>query len=69
VGGEETEEVVVLLKRFFQADEGQDLVEYTLLLAFVVLATAALFIGSGGAIEGIWNTTNARLQKGNAAVS
>ena len=30
--------------QFVREEEGQDLVEYTLLLAFVCLASAALFI-------------------------
>jgi hypothetical protein len=27
-------------------------------MAFVALASAALFIGAGGSIQGIWTTTN-----------
>ena len=34
------------LKQFVREESGQDLVEYTLLLAFVALASAALFIGA-----------------------
>lgn len=48
-------------KRFWTDDEGQDLVEYTLLLAMVCLASAALMIGSGGAVSTIWCTTNNNL--------
>jgi Flp pilus assembly pilin Flp len=48
-------------RRFWQEDEGQDLIEYTLLMAFVALASAALFINAGGSINGIWNAANARL--------
>ena len=33
------------IRKFVREEEGQDLVEYTLLLAFVCLASAALFIG------------------------
>ena len=43
---------------FLQAEEGQDLVEYTLLLAFVCLASAALFIGAGKSMANIWVDTN-----------
>lgn len=42
-------------------DAGQDLIEYTLLMAFVALASAALFIGAGGSISGIWSVTNSQL--------
>ena len=43
-----------LLVRFVREEEGQDLIEYTLLLAFVCLASAALFINAGQSISGIW---------------
>jgi Flp pilus assembly pilin Flp len=33
-------------------------VEYTLLLAFVCLASAALFIGAGKSLASIWQDTN-----------
>jgi len=39
-------------------DTGQDLTEYALLLAFVCLASSALFIGAEGSINAIWGTTN-----------
>ena len=42
-------------------DQGQDLIEYTLLMAFVALASAALFIGAGGSISGIWAVSNNQL--------
>ena len=44
--------------RFVREEEGQDLVEYTLLLAFVCLASAALFIGAGKSMASIWTDTN-----------
>jgi Flp pilus assembly pilin Flp len=43
-----------LLNGLLNDEQGQDLIEYTLLMAFVALASAALFIGSGGSIKGIW---------------
>jgi Flp pilus assembly pilin Flp len=46
------------MKQFLRAEEGQDLVEYTLLLAFVCLASAALFIGAGKSMASIWQDTN-----------
>jgi Flp pilus assembly pilin Flp len=52
---------VTILKQFLKDDQGQDLIEYTLLLAFVALASAALFINAGGSIGAIWNITNSRL--------
>ena len=55
--------------RFLRDEQGQDLVEYTLLLAFVCLASAALFIGGGGSISGIWSVANSRLTAANTAAS
>ena len=53
------------MKHFFFAfakdEQGQDLIEYTLLLAFVALASAAVFIGAGNSISGIWGTANTSL--------
>jgi Flp pilus assembly pilin Flp len=59
--------VVMKQLKFFLADEtGQDLIEYTLLLAFVALASAALFIGAGRSVKGIWSTTNSQLAAANS---
>jgi Flp pilus assembly pilin Flp len=57
------------LKRFFTDESGQDLIEYTLLMAFVALASAALFIGGGKSIQGIWTATNSQLSAANASAS
>jgi Flp pilus assembly pilin Flp len=46
----------------FLADEsGVDLIEYTLLLAFICLASAAFFVGVGQNTSALWSITNARL--------
>jgi Flp pilus assembly pilin Flp len=58
-----------ILCNFIQDEQGQDLIEYTLLLAFVCLASAALFISAGGSVSGIWNATNSRLAAANASAS
>ena len=54
-----------MLRRLWKDEEGQDLIEYTLLLAFVALASAALFLGAGGSISGIWTTSNSQLASAN----
>jgi len=54
---------------FLRDDQGQDLIEYTLLMAFVALASAALFLGAGGSISGIWTTSNSQLVAANASAS
>lgn len=58
-----------LVYNFIQDEQGQDLIEYTLLLAFVCLASAALFISAGGSVAGIWTTANARLTAANTSAS
>ncbi len=50
-----------LLMSFLTEEQGQDLVEYSLLLAFICLASAALFIGAGGNIQTIWTAANSSL--------
>ena len=57
------------LRNFWNDEQGQDLIEYTLLMAFVALASAALFIGAGGSISGIWTTTNTQLVNANTSAS
>jgi Flp pilus assembly pilin Flp len=54
---------------FWNNDRGQDLIEYTLLMAFVALASAALFLGAGGSISGIWSTSNSQLVAANSSAS
>jgi len=55
-----------LFKNFMKDEQGQDLIEYTLLLAFVALASAALFTSAGSSINKIWSSANSSL---NAAAS
>ncbi len=50
-----------MMKRFLKDEQGQDLIEYTLLLAFVALASAALFISAGGSVKAIWQTASTQL--------
>ena len=58
-----------VIKNFWNDDQGQDLIEYTLLMAFVALASAALFLGAGGSIAGIWTTSNSRLEAASTSAS
>ena len=59
------------MKNFFvtlvKDEQGQDLIEYTLLLAFVALASAALFTTTGGSVSTIWGAASTTLI--NAAAS
>ncbi|MGA2038636.1 MAG: hypothetical protein ABSH42_05110 [Bryobacteraceae bacterium] len=58
-----------LLASLWKGDQGQDLIEYTLLLAFVTLASAALLVGASGSISGVWTTTNSQLAAAAAAAT
>ena len=57
------------ISNFLRDEQGQDLIEYTLLLAFVALASAALFIGAGNSVKGIWSITNSQLGAANTCAS
>lgn len=58
-----------LLTGLWNDEQGQDLIEYTLLMAFVALASAALFIGAGGSISGIWSVSNSQLAAASSSAS
>ena len=45
-------------RRLLEGQQGQDLIEYSLLLAFVAMFSAALFINVGQSVSGIWTVTN-----------
>ena len=60
---------MTILRNLWNEEEGQDLIEYTLLMAFVALASAALFLGAGGSIQGIWSVTNTQLAAANSSAS
>jgi Flp pilus assembly pilin Flp len=60
---------MTILRNLWRDEQGQDLIEYTLLMAFVALASAALFLGAGGSIKGIWTVTNSQLSAANSSAS
>jgi Flp pilus assembly pilin Flp len=60
---------MTFLRNIWNDEQGQDLIEYTLLMAFVALASAALFLGAGGSIKGIWGAANTQLVAANASAS
>ena len=53
----------------WRGEEGQDLIEYALLLSFVALAAAAIFIQAGVTLKGIWETTNKVLSNANSVAA
>jgi Flp pilus assembly pilin Flp len=48
-------------KSFWRDDSGQDLVEYTMLLALMALAVAAVFASLQPSMAGIWNRNSNNL--------
>ncbi len=58
-----------LLKNLLREEKAQDAVEYSLLLAFVVLCSAALFLHNQQAINGIWSVTSDNLESAKSAAS
>ena len=60
--------MIRFLKRFLREEGAQDLIEYTLLIAFIALSSAALFIGAGDSVKGMWSTANSQLSRANSTV-
>jgi Flp pilus assembly pilin Flp len=58
-----------IITNFIRDEQGQDLIEYTLLLAFVALASAALFVNAGTSVSGVWTTANSRLAAASTAAA
>jgi Flp pilus assembly pilin Flp len=58
-----------VLYNFWKEDQGQDTIEYVLLIAFVALASAAIFLAGGGSIQGIWSTSNSQIMAANSSAS
>ena len=55
-----------LLKNFLIHDEAQDLVEYSLLVAFVFFTVAGLVMGLGDSVKTITSISNSQLSSANA---
>jgi pilus assembly protein Flp/PilA len=57
--------MIAYFNRFIRDEQGQDLIEYTLVLAFIALAAVAIFSSMGDDISTIW--TNISSVMSNAA--
>jgi Flp pilus assembly pilin Flp len=57
------------LQAFWNGEEGQDMVEYSLLLAFIALAAVGLLSGIKTQISGLWSTISSTLSSTNTAAS
>jgi Flp pilus assembly pilin Flp len=56
-----------MIMNFVRDEQGQDLIEYTLLMAFIALASAAIFVNAGSSVSSIWGKASNQLA--NAATS
>ena len=54
---------------FLIEEDGQDLVEYSLLLAFIALAATAVLGNVRTQIQGIWNSVNTKLNTAKTGIS
>jgi Flp pilus assembly pilin Flp len=57
------------LHAFWNGEEGQDMVEYSLLLAFIALAAVGLLSGIKTQLSGLWSTISSTLSSTNTAAS
>jgi len=58
-----------MFMNFLKDEQGQDLIEYTLLMAFIALASAAIFVNAGNSIKGIWGSASSQLVAANTNAS
>jgi Flp pilus assembly pilin Flp len=57
------------LRSFCEGEGGQDMVEYSLLLAFIALAAVGLLSGIKIQVKGLWSTINSTLSSTNTSAS
>ena len=57
------------LRRLLEDESGQDFIEFTLILALIVVCSAAILLSQGESIAVIWQTTNNNLSAAKEAVS
>ncbi len=60
-------QIAKYLKGYWREEEGQDTMEYTLLLGFVALAAAAIFPIVTDSIKTIWNVAKNHLSNAASA--
>lgn len=59
----------LILNSFWHEEDGQDMVEYSLLLGFIGLGVVALLSGISTQLTGIWSTVNSTLASTNTAAA
>lgn len=61
--------MIDFLNQLWQEEEGQDLVEYSLLLAFIALAAIGVLTNVHNSISGLWSTVNSELKTANTTAA
>jgi Flp pilus assembly pilin Flp len=54
------------LHNFWQEEDGQDLIEYSLLITFIAIACAAIIGAGRPAVNNIWIASNNQLSQANS---
>ena len=57
------------LQNFWQEEDGQDLIEYSLLITFIAIACAAIIGAGRPAVNNIWIGANNQISQANSAAS
>jgi Flp pilus assembly pilin Flp len=55
--------------RFWQEEDGQDIIEYSLLMVFIVIACMSLFGSGQPAIRALWGANQNRLAEASTAIA
>jgi Flp pilus assembly pilin Flp len=58
-----------LLMRFLRDEQGQDLIEYSLLIAFIAMGSAAIFVTAGTSVNSVWKVGSNTLSNAAASAS
>lgn len=57
------------IRRFWQDDEGQDLIEYTLLMTFIVIACMWFVAAGRDSVNHIWTSANSTVTTAGSSAS
>ena len=58
-----------VLSAFWREEDGQDMVEYALLLAFIALAAVTILSSTSGSLNKLWSTVSSTLSSSATAAS
>lgn len=53
------------IQEFIRDEQGQDLIEYSLLIAMIALACVAVMLGTGRTVPGVWVSAGNMLTNAN----